>query len=100
MTTVNFMPRLAARRSSPLNLPQGLRPKAVLPLGTTEFAVSEETIPSLGLTDDAVYERLPQIAPLPSRQCVLLLSLGSLACYGLGYAVVAAFNYLLAALPS
>jgi hypothetical protein len=96
MTTVNFMPRLSARRSLPLNFPQELRSKAVVPLGITELAVSEDTISSFSLSEDR--EGSPQVAPLPSRQCVLLLFLGSLACYGLGYAVVAAFNHLLTVL--
>ena len=39
-------------------------------------------------------EHLPEVSPLPWRQCAVLMVLSSVAVYALGFLVVTAFNHL------
>ncbi len=48
--------------------------------------------------EDALHNHAESVTPLPLRQCLVLIFVGSAICYGLGFAVVTAFNHILAAL--
>ena len=60
--------------------------------------MAKEAVSIFGIEEDAMRARAEKVAPLPMRQCLLLIFLGSAVCYGLGFAVVTAFNHLLAVL--
>jgi hypothetical protein len=81
------------RRS--LRFPQtfGFIPVRELPL--REVFVAKEAV---FIEEDVLHDRAEIVTPFPLRQCLLLIFLGSAVCYGLGFAVVTAFNHLLAVL--
>ncbi len=56
--------------------------------------VAKEAVSSF-IEEDALHHRAESVTPLPLRQCLVLIFLGSAVCYGLGFAVVTAFNHLL-----
>lgn len=62
-----------------------------------EVFVAEEALSSF-IEEDALRARAESVTPLPLRQCLLVIFLGSAVCYGLGFAVVTAFNHLLTVL--
>ena len=62
-----------------------------------EVFVAEEAVSSF-IEEDTVYVHAQSVTPLPLRQCLLLIFLGSAVCYGLGFAMVTAFNHLVAVL--
>ena len=62
-----------------------------------EVFVAKEAVSSF-MEEDILYDRAEIVTPLPLRKCLLLIFLGSAVCYGLGFAVMTAFNHLLAAL--
>jgi len=59
--------------------------------------VAKEAVSVFGIEEDT-RARAESVTPLPLRHCLLLIFLGSAICYGLGFAVVTAFNHLLAVL--
>jgi hypothetical protein len=82
-----------------LRFPQvfGFIPVSLSPI--REVFVGKEAVSLFGMEEqDTARVRAEIVAPLPMRQCVLLIFLGSVVCYGLGFAVVTAFNHLLAVL--
>jgi hypothetical protein len=62
-----------------------------------EVFVAKEAVSSF-IEEDTMHAGAESVTPLPLRQCLLLIFVGSVVCYGLGYAVVTAFNHLLAVL--
>lgn len=98
MSTLTLPRRSPSRPQPALSIPQEFRPKAVVPLRILGSTVSDDAISSFSLGEDTRREGTPKVVPLPSRQCALLLIAGSLACYGLGYAVVSAFHHLVTVL--
>jgi hypothetical protein len=61
--------------------------------------MGKEAVSLFGLEEEGTARvRAESVAPLPMRQCVLLIFFGSAVCYGLGFAVVTVFNHLLAVL--
>ncbi len=101
MATLLEMPRnSSARRSSfgrgrielkteALTLPQ--------PFGsqTPPDEIWEETVvENRGLGSTISKDALLGVKPLPWRQCAVLMVLSSLAVYGVGFLIVAAFNHL------
>jgi hypothetical protein len=80
-----------------LRFPQafGFIPVSEAPI--REVFVAKEAVSSF-IEEDAMRIRAESVTPLPLRQCLLLIFLGSAVCYGLGFAIVTAFNHLLAVL--
>jgi len=77
--------------TGPLNLPKLSGPQTRQDDDTFwEDGVTEYPASGAVVSDDA----LPDVNPLPWRQCAVLMVLASVAVYGLGYAVVTAFNHL------
>jgi hypothetical protein len=95
MTTLHFPRRSRPHPPAPLKVPQGVEANVVLRLQPRETAVSDEVISAYGLGDDAEHQGAHGVTPLPLRLCVLLIFLGAVAFYGVGYAVFAAFRHLL-----
>ena len=60
--------------------------------------MAKEAVSIFGIEEDGTRARAENVAPLPMRQCLLLIFLGSVVCYGLGFAVVTVFNHVLAVL--
>ena len=61
--------------------------------------MGKEAVSLFGIEEENTAQvRAESVAPLPMRQCVLLIFVGSAICYGLGFAVVTVFNHLLAVL--
>ena len=81
----------------PLRFPQAFEfiPVQVAPF--REVFVAKEAVSSF-IEEDASRVGAESVKPLPLRQCLLVIFLGSAICYGLGFAVVTAFNHLLAVL--
>ena len=80
-----------------LRFPQafGFIPVRVAPF--REVFVAKEAVSSF-IEEDTLRDGTESVTPLPLRQCLLLIFTGSAVCYGLGYAVLTAFNHLLAVL--
>jgi hypothetical protein len=80
-----------------LRFPQafGFIPVREAPFG--EVFVAKDAVSSY-IEEDILRDRAEIVTPLPFRQCLLLIFLGSAVCYGLGFAVVTAFNHILAVL--
>ena len=58
--------------------------------------MGKEAVSLFGIeAENTVHVRAESVAPLPMRQCVLVIFVGSVICYGLGFAVVTVFNHLL-----
>jgi len=72
--------------SAALNLPQGFESQTAEDDAFWEHSVTEYR----SISDDV----LPDVNPLPWRQCAVLMVLASAAVYGLGFLVVAGFNHL------
>jgi len=62
-----------------------------------EVFVAKEAVSIFGIEEDT-RAHTESVTPLPLRQCLLVIVLGSSLCYGLGFAVVTVFNQLLAVL--
>ena len=62
-----------------------------------EVFVGKDAVSSF-IEEDAMRVHAQIVTPLPLRQCLLVIFLGSAVCYGLGFAVVTAFNHLLTVL--
>jgi len=94
-TLISPGPMPGNRRS--LSLPQafGFIPVQEAPM--REVFVAEEAVSSF-IEEDAICARAESVTPLPLRQCLLVIFAGSAVCYGLGFAVVTAFNHLLTVL--
>ena len=96
MASVLDLPRNSSRSaparlpSGTLNLPQPSGPQTGLDDRFWEDGVTEYRVSGAVVSDDA----LPDVNPLPWRQCAVLMVLASLAVYGLGYGVVTVFNHL------
>jgi hypothetical protein len=88
-------PMPSDRRS--LRFPQAFRFIPVQETPVREVFVAKEAVSSF-IEEDTMYVHAESVTPLPLRQCLLLIFLGSAACYGLGFAVMTAFNHLLAVL--
>ena len=101
MASVLDMPRSSSTRRSgycrievptgALTVPQRFA-SHTLPAWCGEDTVAENQRLGSAILEDA----LPHVKPLPWRQCAVLMVLGSVAVYGLGFLVVAAFNHLFA----
>lgn len=80
-----------------LRFPQafGFIPVRVAPF--REVFVAREAASSF-IEEDTLRDAAESVTPLPLRQCLMLIFLGSAFCYGLGFAMVTAFNHLLAIL--
>lgn len=80
-----------------LSFPQafGFIPMREAPM--REVFVAKDAVSSF-IEEDTMFARAESVTPLPLRQCLLLIFLGSAVCYGLGFAVMTAFNHLLAVL--
>lgn len=98
MTTLRFPRRSPPSPRTPLKVPQGVEANVVSRLQPRETAVSGEVIPAYSFGEDAAQEGAQWVAPFSLRLCVLLIFLGAIACYGLGYAVFTAFRHLLGVL--
>jgi hypothetical protein len=94
---VLILPRPMPQDARSLRFPQafGFIPVRVAPFG--EVFVAKEAISSF-VEEDTLHNRAEIVTPLPLRQCLLLIFLGSVVCYGLGFAMVSAFNHLVAVL--
>jgi hypothetical protein len=94
-TLISPGPMPGNRRS--LSLPQafGFIPVQEAPM--REVLVAKEAVSSF-IEEDAMRARAESVTPLPLRQCLLVIFLGSAVCYGLGFAVVTVFNHLLTVL--
>jgi hypothetical protein len=80
-----------------LRFPQtfGFIPVREAPL--REVFVAKEAVSSF-IEEDVLHDCAEIVTPLPLRRCLLLIFLGSAVCYGLGFAVMTAFNHVLAVL--
>jgi hypothetical protein len=90
-------PRPMRGEARSLRFPQafGFIPVSETPI--REVFVGKEAVSSF-IEEDAMRVGAESVTPLPLRQCLLLIFLGSAVCYGLGFAVVTVFNHLLAVL--
>ena len=98
MMTLRFPCHSASASRTPLRLPQDVEVNAVSQLQPRETAVSDDVISAFAIGDDATREGAHWVAPLSSRLCIVLIFLGAIACYSLGYAVFVAFRHLLGVL--
>ena len=75
---------------APLKLPQPLESQTGY-----DDTVGEDSLAEYGVSGSvASDEVLPDVHPLPWRQCAVLMVLASAAVYGLGFLIVAAFDHL------
>ena len=81
----------------PLRFPQAFRFIPVQEEPMREVFVGKDAVSSF-IEEDAMRVHAQIVTPLPLRQCLLVIFLGSAVCYGLGFAVVTAFNHLLTVL--
>ena len=76
--------------TEPLKVPQALESQTVV-----DDTVWEDNLTEYGVSGSVAPEEiLPDVAPLPWRQCAVVMVLASLAVYGVGFLIVAAFNHL------
>ena len=73
-----------------LNLPQDLPSQTAQDDAFWEHSVTEYPVSGFVISDDA----LPEVDPLPWRQCAVLMVLASVAVYGVGFLIVTGFNHL------
>ena len=61
--------------------------------------MGKEAVSTFGIEEeDTMRMGAATVAPLPLRQCIVLIFIGSAVCYGLGFAMVTAFNHILSVL--
>jgi hypothetical protein len=102
MASVVYLPRNSSRKaissghgisklpSGPLKVPQDLPAHTAPDDMFGEYTVTEYRAAGSVASDD----HLPDVSPLPWRQCAVLMVLSSIAVYALGFLVVTAFNHL------
>lgn len=102
MPSVVYLPRNSSRKaissghgiselpSEPLRVPQELPAHTAPDDMFWEDSVTEYRAAGSVASDD----HLPDVNPLPWRQCAVLMVLSSGAVYALGFLVVTAFNHL------
>jgi len=92
-----ILPRPVPGDARSLRFPQAFGFIPVQEAPFPEVFVGKEAVSSL-IEEDTMHDRIESVTPLPLRQCLLLIFLGSAVCYGLGFAVVTAFDHVLAVL--
>ncbi len=92
-----ILPGPMPKDGRPLRFPQAFGSIPVREAPFPEVFVAKEAVSSF-IEEDALHNRAESVTPLPLRQCLVLIFVGSAICYGLGFAVVTAFNHILAAL--
>jgi len=89
-----ILPGPVPKDGQSLRFPQAFGSIPVREAPFREVFVAKEAVSSF-TEEDALHNHAESVTPLPLRQCLVLIFLGSAVCYGLGFAVVTAFNHLL-----
>jgi hypothetical protein len=76
--------------SETLKIPKRLESHTAQDDTSWEDSVTEYRVSPSVISDDV----LPDVNPLPWRQCAVLMVLASVAVYGLGFVIVAGFSHL------
>ena len=92
-----ILPGPMPKDGRPLRFPQAFGSIPVREAPLREVFVAKEAVSSF-IEEDVLHNRAESVTPLPLRQCLLVIFLGSAVCYGLGFAVVTVFNHLLTVL--